>query len=300
MYAKQLKPKVDIIWNITRLCMWNCSMCCVDAVHVQKQKAKIVFRSHSLKRETSIDFSFDGSPMFDQASQHQVRSKAELSYEDKLRVLRNLESFDPTIDFSGGDPFISRDTGKIIRIASEKFGRERVTLTATGAGLKREHPTDIAPFIGELNFTYDSTQTNKNVHRPHGYVFGNLRMAAKYVKMGVKTRAETPLSSKNISDKILQEIYRDLHEHGIQTHLIMRLFPVGRGTFFNSDIPSYDEYRRSIDVLRGLEAKLGTPKVKLQCALKYLDPDFESKENPCDAVSGSFGLMWDGTLLGSP
>ena len=30
--------KLDIIWNITSICPWDCAICCVDAKHVTVDK----------------------------------------------------------------------------------------------------------------------------------------------------------------------------------------------------------------------------------------------------------------------
>lgn len=79
----------------------------------------------------------------------------------------------------------------------------------------------------------------------------------------------------------------------------MRLFPSGRGTHVADDTPTKDEYLKAIQLLRELEKEYGLPKVKLQCALKFLEPQ-NLKKNPCDMVVESFGLMADGTLLASP
>jgi hypothetical protein len=57
---------------------------------------------------------------------------------------------------------------------------------------------------------------------------------------------------------------------------------------------------KAIDLLYNLENKYKYPKIKLQCALKYLDTRKVLTKNPCDMVTESFGLMPDGTLLASP
>jgi hypothetical protein len=51
--------------------------------------------------------------------------------------------------------------------------------------------------------------------------------------------------------------------------------------------------------LKKLEEQYHYPKVKLQCALKFLDKN-NCKVNPCDAGVLSFGARWDGLFLTSP
>lgn len=77
----------------------------------------------------------------------------------------------------------------------------------------------------------------------------------------------------------------------------MRLFPSGRGKIFNNIIPTLSEYKRAISFLKNLEKNYIYPKIKLQCALKFIS---KPMSNPCDMVTHSFGLLPDGTLVASP
>lgn len=293
-------PKVDIIWNATLICPWDCKNCCVDAVHVAPHGSSVSIRSNSLEKHEVIHrYSANRASPFEIAAKHRQSQGLELTYEEKLKILENLEGFDPKIDFSGGDVLILEENLEVMRIAAERFGKQRITLTSTGAALSRYTPEQVAPYIGELNFTYDSSSLHKNTHRPDGYARGNLQKASQFAASGVQVRAECPLSVHNISDANLRQLYLDLHEAQIQKLLLMRLFPVGRGLLVAEDIPSENQYKRAVNVLREMEAQLGFPKLKLQCALRHFDDPFASR-NPCDMVSESFGLMADGTLLASP
>lgn len=291
--------KVDIIWNMTLVCPWDCGVCCVDAVHVSRKNGRIQVRTSGLSNlEVMPDISGKGT-IFDQVLEARQKRGLELDLSGKRRVLDHLEGFKARIDFSGGDVLVVAENYRLLQEASERFGRDQITLTATGAGLARYKVPDVAPYIGELNFTYDSVSPEGNETRPAGYAIGNLKKAALFAQSGVRTRAECPLSSQNIEEKTLRQLYLDVHNAGVQKLLLMRLFPVGRGMLLASDIPTADEYRFAISVLRDMEAKYGSPAVKLQCALKFFD-EYKGASNPCDLLSESFGLMADGTLLSSP
>lgn len=290
--------KVDIIWNSTLVCPWDCENCCVDAIHVLQKGGKILIRSESLTQIETIDFNQGHGSRYDQAASHRQKLGLELTFEQKIQVLDNLKGVQPRIDFSGGDPLSISETLRVMREAALRFGKKQITLTATGAGLVRCDPEEIVPLIGELNFTYDNISKGGDLIRPAGYANGNLLKAAQFAKAGVNTRAECPLSAQNADEKILRRLYRDLHEANIDKLLLMRLFPVGRGVYVEDEVLSPAGYRGAIAVIRDMEEKLGYPKVKLQCALKF----FESKnhrENPCDLFRESFGLMANGTLLAS-
>lgn len=290
---------VDIIWNVTLVCPWDCEICCVDAVHVSKKQQVIQLRSRGLSQTDTIAYRPGEGSIFDQAMRQRQQEGKELSFEQKLQILHHLEGFRPKLDFSGGDPLSASENYKVMQLASQRFGREAITLTATGAGLARYVVEDIAPFIGELNFTYDNPLQEGYQCRPAGYADGNLRKAAKFAQAGVKTRGECPLTVYNAQEETLRQIYLNLHESGIDKLLLMRLFQSGRGVFHPSDSPTPDLYRRSIDFLREMEAKYTYPQLKLQCALKFFDRK-DLAENPCDLLRESFGLMTDGTLLTSP
>lgn len=292
-------PPVDIIWNVTRICPWNCEICCVDATHVTKRAGIITIASESLATIEKIPFENGKGSHYEQALAHVQGQGLELSLGQKLAVIDNLAGIDAKLDFSGGDVLAVGENLDVLRAASRRLGKNRVTLTATGAGLKDIDPREVGANISELNFTYDSPTITGNECRPAGYASGNIKKAAEFAKLGVATRAECPLNRDNIGDQTLRDIYRNLHEIGTNQLLVMRLFPVGRGAFRSSDVPTPNEYRRAIRVLRAEEARLGNPKIKLQCALKFFDRQ-DLSENPCDMVRESFGLMADGTLLASP
>lgn len=290
---------VDIIWNITLVCPWDCEICCVDAVHVVKKRQTIQLRSRGLTRLDEITHDPSKGSLFDQAMAQRQQEGLELCFEQKLQVLQHLAGFRAKIDFSGGDPMAATENYKIMQIASQRFGRDQITLTATGAGLARYVVEDIAPFIGELNFTYDSPAPDGYQCRPTGYADGNLRKAAKFAQAGVKTRGECPLTIYNAKDETLRQIYLNLHEAGIDKMLLMRLFPSGRGVYRPENSPTPAMYRHAIEMLREMEERYKYPQLKLQCALKFFDSN-DLVENPCDLLRESFGLMANGTLLTSP
>ncbi|MEK6927308.1 MAG: hypothetical protein AABX11_02650 [Nanoarchaeota archaeon] len=45
---------VDIIWNMSLVCPWDCSNCCVDAVNVVFNQNRIVLRSNNLQETEHI------------------------------------------------------------------------------------------------------------------------------------------------------------------------------------------------------------------------------------------------------
>jgi MoaA/NifB/PqqE/SkfB family radical SAM enzyme len=292
-------PKVDIIWNSTLVCPHDCAVCCVDAIHVTRRGDSIKIRSKGLTAVEEIAYVKGNGSIFDQALAYRQRRGLELSLAEKLRVLDHLDGFEAKLDISGGDPLRMEENLTLLRAAASRVGQSRLTLTATGVGLTAIDPGEVSGYIGELNFTYDSPDRGGNIVRPDNYASVNLKVATEFARLGVKTRGECPLTKQIADEAILRRIYRNLHDAGIERMLVMRLFPVGRGQLLADAIPTRDDYRRAIDVLRREESRLSWPKVSLQCALRNLEPEPDAA-NPCDMVTESFGLMANGVLLMSP
>jgi MoaA/NifB/PqqE/SkfB family radical SAM enzyme len=291
-------PQLDIIWNVTSICGWNCAACCVSARQVTQRGGKVLISSPELDRHEVLAADPSQGTAFDQALRHLQRRGVELTLARKLEVLEHLAGHDVRLDISGGDALSPQENVALLSAASAKLGRRNVTLTATGAGLAHYDVGLLASLIDELNFTFDGEPDPANPLRPSTYAQGNLRRARGYAAAGVSVRAECPLSAQNLQPEALGAIYRQLHDADVDKLLLMRLFPVGRGTALPGSIPTNDQYRAAIATLRELEARYRRPAVKLQCALRLMEGP--QAVNPCDAFTESFGLLWDGTLLGSP
>jgi len=292
---RSAKP-LDIIWTTTKVCPHDCANCAASAIHVARRNREIILTQPNAEAE-AIPLN-PGQSIFDQALEHRQRQGLELTYQEKLRILDHLVGVPTRLDITGGDALIVTENMALLSQAAARIGRENITLTATGAGLHRVNPAEVAGLISELNFTYDSAAL-RNPHRPGAYATANLAKAAEFAALGVKTRAECPLSAHNIALDHLTRLYTDLHEAGIDKLLIMRLFPSGRGAATAKDIPTPAQYRAAVAHLRSLEAHLGSPALKLQCAMRFWDAPQNQRENPCDLLRESLGLMADGTLLTS-
>jgi MoaA/NifB/PqqE/SkfB family radical SAM enzyme len=292
--------KIDIIYNSTLVCPWDCAVCCVDAVHVKKRGGLIEINSDGLRTLEHIQ-GIKGESIYDAAAKHRQSKGLELDIAAKRKVIDHLVGYEARIDVSGGDALSVRENFGLLEYAASRLGKVNVTLTVTGAGSSAFRASDIAPYIGEYNFTFDAETLEDVALRPDGYAAGNLKKARAFVQVGIPTRAETPLSRPILNEDHLSRLYMALHNARIDKLLVMRLFPVGRGALLEDEIPSAEDYRFAITVLKRLEAKYGWPIVKVQCALKHLvGLPSSSGGNPCDLVTESFGLMADGTLLASP
>jgi MoaA/NifB/PqqE/SkfB family radical SAM enzyme len=287
---------VDVIWNMTLVCPYDCAVCCVDAVHVTRRRGRVELRSQASRTVLPRDTS--GDTIYEQAGRFRQRQGLELKLARKLEVLDNLSGFAPRIDFSGGDVLVLAENVDVISEAARRFGRDAITITATGAGVGADTLAMLPSVIGHFNFTFDSVQ-QPGGNRPPGYASSNLAAGRRLAANGVRIRAELPLTRTNCGAAELTHIYETLRESDVEQILLMRLFPVGRGADQKGEIPSRAEYLAAIEHLRDLERRYDDgPRVQLQCALRHLAPTGGS-DNPCNAVTTSFGITPDGTLLRS-
>lgn len=305
------KTTYDFIWNITLVCPWNCEFCCTDASYVKKDEQRIVIYEKGLSEKIIAPNTENDTPIlqrmisegftptiFDKALiDRQTRGK-EISYDEKISILKNLEENKVNIDFAGGDPLSCYENYLVIKRASELFGRENISITSTGFTLKNYGVDRISEIIGEFEFTLDEVTDSPAINRPNGYNGSNIFYAKKFSEKGIKTKAQIPIHGGNCSSVDIEKIYLQLTEAGVNELLLMRVFPVGRGRSFIIKQGMYErsDYEAVIDLYRKMEKKYSGPKVRLQCALKHLE-SLPSDQNPCDLMRESYGINPKGQLL---
>lgn len=297
----------NIIWNISLVCPWDCAFCCTDAVKVNKIENMILINENKKVRTIGNNEKIKGSSLnllnalrvksnyFDIALQDRQNRGLELRYDEKMKILNNIDFTHVKLDFAGGDPLACFENFIIIKKAAELFGKENISVTTTGYSLNRYNISEIEDNIGKIEFTYDELHLLPK-NRPKGYNLINLKTIKKFAERGIKTRAQIPLHDGNIGCEFINKIYLELHNIGIKEILLMRLFPVGRGSKFDKElIFNQNVYRTIIDNYRRLENKYTLPKVNIQCALKHILKN--NANNPCDALIKSLGINPLGKLL---
>lgn len=300
-------PKFDFIWNITLVCPWDCEFCCTDAAHVSSTAGSILLRENSLS--TSKTVSRDLGSLFKAKYPGVHCSKYDLAlidrqlrgleptFEDKMRILSNLYGLNLKIDFAGGEPLACHENILIIKAASEMFGKKSISVTSTGLISKAHNILEISGFIGEYEFTYDEPKVALKQCRPKGYNISNLKIAAKFSELGVRTKAQLPIHRGNTSKLAAELIYNSLCNSKITELLLMRTFPVGRGIPYleDNEITKFELTQAILNYSR-----LETPNktnIRLQCALKTLAETERPLTNPCDLMQSSYGINFQGNLL---
>lgn len=297
---------LDIIWNISLICPWNCAFCCTDAVYVRQKFGKVIATERSLSETSQVDpqlallfqakYPNISPTVFDLALLDRQQRGLELDLQSKFNVLKNLHGQPVKIDFAGGDPLACYENFLIIKRAAQLFGKENISVTSTGFFVKNYGVEHIAEHIGEWEFTYDEPYTQTPCNRPNGYNSSNLKLAERFAKQGVKTKAQLPLHQGNMAIEKVEQIYQDLASKNIDELLLMRTFPVGRGmAFSDSHGLSKSALLSTIDRFKQVEQADKTS-IRLQCALKHLYQP-TTLLNPCDMMHESFGINSRGDLL---
>ena len=258
--------KVSLIWNITHACPWNCSFCCINAYYLPSSIKQLKIELNKIKRRG-----------------------IELSLEDKLKIVNNLDIPNIELDVSGGEPLFFKENVDIIAKLSKKFGRVNISITTTSKGLNLVNLNILKRIVREVGFTYDFPYKPDKL-RPKGYNSSNLYSIKKVVKKGIKTMAQIPLTKLNTNKKTITKIYENLAKVGVNRLLLMKFFPVGRGTNKTYLGLKDKEYKKAIESYKLLEQPNG-PKIYIQTALK---------KDSINKNSNSLNITSKGLLLSDP
>lgn len=263
--AKLNNNRISLIWNITTICPWKCSICFINAHYVSNYD-KIISLNEKLKEK-----------------------KLAISYNDKVKIVENLDVDNIKIDISGGDPLILTENMNIIKKLSEKFGKVNINVTTTSAGIKSTQYHFIENYIGAIETTYDYPFDSYAL-RPKQYNSTNIESLAYLAKKGINTSVHIPLTKLNSSETVIKKIFNNLANAGVDEIHLIKFFPIGRGSSKKYVELNEEEYKRTIRLYTKLE-KPSFPKITLQTA-------FISKKNELN--SSSINITATGMLHSDP
>jgi len=214
--------KTPLIWNITNKCFYSCSFCCVNA----------------------------------------NSSNKDISFDDKLKIIENLDSKTITIDVSGGEPLIDLENFEILKILAKKFKRENISVTPTGKGLKRVNLNELKNYISSIGFTYDYPR-DPSPNRPPRYNEHNLQIAREASTHNLESVANIPLTKSNVNPDIIKQLYSNLHDANIPQLLLIRFSESGKG-FLSRDLTvSQEEINKTLRIYKSLESEYIYPKINI-------------------------------------
>jgi len=253
---------MDVIWNLTRACPWDCAICCVSGLHVCNTTEHIIQSAQKEKGK-------------------------ELTLAEKLTVFKTLADKDFEIDFSGGDPLYYDEDFQVVQQATRWLPARKIGVSMTGSKIT-DTKLELLKKVAVVEFTLDNLPERENPFRPRGYNFASMIAMKKCVAAGIKTRAVTVLYSDTISEENLESVYRWLCKNNISEWELLRFYPVGRAAKLVKLTPSNSEYLNTMKFLRGLR---GFTRVFFQHSLRILEGALK-----CPAVIDSIGILPDGQV----
>lgn len=254
---------MDAIWNLTKACPWNCSICCISGLHVCNTTEHFVQLAQKEKGE-------------------------ELTLAEKLTVLKILADKNFEIDFSGGDPLYYDEDFQVVKQAIRWLPAIKIGVSITGSKIT-DAKLELLKKVSVVEFTLDNLPNVENPFRPRGYNLASIIAMKKCVAAGIKTRAVTVLYTPTITEKNLESVYRWLCKNGISEWELLRFYPVGRASKLVELTPSNSKYLKTMKFLRGLR---GFTKIFFQHSLRILEGTIK-----CPAVADSIGILPDGQVI---
>lgn len=266
---KEQVKKKSIIWNLTRQCVWNCKFCCVSARYTGSMDKKNLEKSKVYRYED------------------------ELSYEEKIKIIDQLEYGAYRIDFSGGELLIDPLNIDLIEYASKKLGSENVGISISGRFVDDELIERLKGKISDVEITLDYIPYVPYSQRPIGYHEYAANAMINLKRNGYKVGAQTVLTNENIKPKMLYKMHEWLEKNDIDEWSLIRFFPSGRGDSFIELTPTYTEYCNAIDYIKKI-----TKDSKVKVCYQYLLPNHDKYTRSCRAVKKSIGILPNGTVIG--
>ncbi len=246
-----------IIWNLTRVCPWDCKFCCVSAVHAKNK------------------------------SLANIQRKNELSFDDKITVLEMLAKRDWDIDFSGGDPLFYDDDRRVVRYATDIISKDRLSISVTGLRIDSD-AIDLMSKVGSVEFTIDYLLGGEVLYRPRGYIRSSMKAIELLAKTDVKVTAVTVLYGLGLPLERLRVIYDWLCDNNVWSWSVLRFCPVGSGVNFRRLAMKDSDYIRLVEYVQSFS---GSTRISIQHSLRVLRGEYL-----CHAATNTMGILPDGVV----
>ena len=98
---------LGLIYNMTYLCPHACSICCVDSIKPTEKNGILEIQYDALQKTIAVPR--DEKDMYMQASHVLAEHGLELSYNDKMKVLKQLDVPGLELQISGGDALLNHE-----------------------------------------------------------------------------------------------------------------------------------------------------------------------------------------------
>lgn len=258
--------KLSVIYDVTALCPWNCSICCMGA---SSEKS-------CLQRELSPEQKLDVV--------HQVQELSQNGYDVK-------------IDLSGGEIFTDIPQHKqLIAAFSTALGKDKVGISCSGYHIDK----DLARFLGEtvadVEMTMDVVPYRQYSLRPDGYSIAAAKAVPLLKAAGCEVGLQTVVSTYNNRYEDALSVFGWACANQVDNWSILRFFASGRGADFPEAAMTDMECANYVHMVQEMTKHCPAthqPKVDFH----YLMPGHKKFSNVCRCVRHSIGILPNGDVV---
>ncbi|MGM9618217.1 MAG: radical SAM/SPASM domain-containing protein [Oscillospiraceae bacterium] len=258
-----MNTSLSIVYDMTRRCPWNCSICCMGAVP---------------GKEALI---------------------GELSWERKMALMDEIAQVnalrDTRVDFSGGEIFTDMRNVDVIARAAELLGREKVGISASGYCIDDAVARRLSGIISDCEMTMDAPPGESYPLRPDGYALAAARAVPHLRRYGIRTGIQTVLARSNCNSDTLTGIYHWLCENHVDDWSLLHFYPSGRGAAFLEERLTDEQECRAVDFIQRLDRE-NDAAVKPAVDFHYTMKGHSKYSSECRCVRKSVGILPDGTV----
>ncbi|NCT54945.1 radical SAM protein [Candidatus Falkowbacteria bacterium] len=225
------------IWNLTKVCPWDCSFCCMSAIKVG-----------------------------------QVDKGENLNFSEKVRVLEILAVHKMKIDFSGGDPLYNPENFAIVEKATEIMSRDFIDVSMTGVDFN-ERKLALLKKVGKVEISIDNIPEDSNRFRPKGFNLSAINILKTLIEENIFCSAVTTLYPLSADKSNLKRLYEFLCINKVSKWNILRFYPVGRGLKLSNLYIDDKETLELMDFLDSLRG--GATEIIFQHSLRILRGEYQ-------------------------
>ncbi len=256
-----MKETLSVVYDMTKLCPWNCPICCMGA---------------SSKQDACQD---------------------ELPLARKLALMEEVRDLERPVklDFSGGEILTNPENLTVIERAAALLGRERIGISASGWHINNDTAARLSACCAECEMTMDTPPGRPYVLRPTAYAAAAAEAVRPLRAHGVRVGIQTVLARSNTNAGNLTELYGWLCENGVDEWSLLRFYPSGRGAAFPDErlFPELECW--AVHFIQRLDRENPSPH-KPSVNFHYTMAGHPKSSSECRCVRKSIGILPDGKV----
>ena len=256
-----MKETLSVVYDMTKLCPWNCPICCMGA---------------SSKQD---------------ACQDELPLARKLALMDELR---NLER-PVKLDFSGGEILTNPENLIVIERAAALLGRGRIGVSASGWHIDAAAAVRLSACCAECEMTMDTPPNRTYALRPADYAAAAAEAVRPLRAHSVRVGIQTVLARSNTNAVNLTELYGWLCENGVDEWSLLRFYPSGRGAAFPDECLSLELEHWAVRFIQRLDRENLSPRKPL-VNFHYTMAGHPKSSSECRCVRKSIGILPDGKV----